>query len=351
MKIFLDTYGCTLNKADSIVIQNVLSDHEFVPYSDSELVILNTCAVKNATESRMRYLIERYCTNKKKIIVAGCLPKINSKIIKQFGVSAVDCNSYNHLPEAIQEIQQGKTVMFVSDDHKCKLDLLSQQDNSETAIVPIAEGCLGACAYCATRHARGTLTSYKPEKIVELVKMLAKDGKKTILLTAQDTGCYGFDISTNLAELLEEIVQIDGEFKVRVGMMNPQHAKCFLPQLIAVFRSPKITKFLHVPVQSGSDKVLKDMKRGYTAADFIWLVEAFRKEIPDIYISTDIIVGFPTENDADFEQTLELVRKVKPDKINSSQFYPRPNTPAKEMKQLQKQEKKARSVKLLTSLK
>lgn len=343
MKIFLDTYGCTSNKADSQVIRNLLTQHshEFTSFDKSNIVIVNTCAVKNATESKMISAITKYVDANKQVLVAGCLPKINPQILRRFNVSIVDLNSYNRLTEALEEIKKGKRVVFLSNDHKNKLKTLCYQHN--TAIVPIAEGCISACSYCATKHARGTLTSYQPQQIVDLIKTLVKNDKKKILLTAQDTGCYGFDIGTNLAELLEKIVAIEGNFTVRVGMMNPQHVKGQLDNLIKVFKNPKIMPFLHIPVQSGSDKVLKDMKRGYNVADFLDIVRKFKREIPDLYFSTDIIVGFPTETDKDFEKTIGLVKKVRPENVNISQFYPRPKTAAKKMKQLPTEIKKQRS--------
>ena len=347
MKIFLDTYGCTSNKADSQVIQNTLAeqDHNLVPLDTSDVVIVNTCAVKNATESRMISTIKKYTDKGKSVIVAGCLPKINPRILDRFNVSIVDCNSYNRLPKALEEIKKGNRVVFFSDDHKDKLKILHNQD-SDFAIVPIAEGCISNCSYCATKHARGNLTSYKTDDIIALIRVLVENGKKKILLTAQDTGCYGFDIKMSFAELLEKIVAIDGDFAVRVGMMNPQHVKGRLNELINVFKNPKILPFLHVPVQSGSDKVLREMRRGYKVADFLEIVETFRREIPNIYISTDIIVGFPTETDKDFEETIKLVEKVQPEKVNISKFYPRPDTAAKKMKQLPTEIKKQRSTTL-----
>jgi MiaB-like tRNA modifying enzyme len=340
MQIFLETYGCTLNKADSQVIMNTLKNYKFTSLAKSDLVIINTCAVKNATESRMISTIKKHLHNGKHIVVAGCLPKIDPKILNRFNVSIVDCNSYNKLPEALEEIEKGNRAVFLSDDHKNKLNILCSQEG--TPIVPIAEGCISNCSYCGTKHARGMLTSCLPEEIICLIKNLVKNNKK-ILLTAQDTGCYGFDIGTNLAELLERIVALDGNFTVRVGMMNPQHLKKQLPRLVKVFKNPKIIPFLHVPVQTGSDKVLKDMKRGYKVADFLEITKAFRKEVPAIYFSTDIIVGFPTETNKDFDKTLELIKKVKPENVNISQFYPRPRTAAKKMKQLPTEIKKQRS--------
>ena len=216
----------------------------------------------------------------------------------------------------------------------------------EVQPIVISSGCLNACSYCATKLAKGTVKSYPIDCIVNAVKYAAEHGAKKILLTATDTSVYGFDIGTNLAELLKEVVKIKGDFKIRVGMMNPQHIKPFLNELVEVYKNPKIIKFVHIPVQAGSNRVLKDMRRGYTVEEFKEIVKKFRKEIPNITISTDIICGFPTETEEDFEKTIELVKEIKPEVVNISKFYPRPNTEAKKMKQLPTSVIKERSRKL-----
>ena len=139
-----------------------------------------------------------------------------------------------------------------------------------------------------------------------------------------------------LPQLIERICKIPGDFKIRVGMMNPTYVRepKLLAALIGAYKHPKVSKFLHLPVQSGSDKILKAMKRGYTVSDFEKIVAAFRAEIPDIYISTDVIVGFPGETEEDFQKTIALIEKIKPGKVNVSKFGPRPGTEAAGMGQL-----------------
>ena len=165
--------------------------------------------------------------------------------------------------------------------------------------------------------------------------LFVKEGVKEIWLTSQDNSVYGFENGTNLAELLVAIDSIDRDFKVRVGMANPKHMLPYLPALISAFKLDSVYKFLHLPLQAGSDRVLEEMKRGYTVKEFMSIVDAFRKEIPSISISTDIICGFPTESDADFEETLSVVKEMRPDTINISRFWPMEGTPAKRMKQIE----------------
>jgi len=341
MKLFLDSYGCTLNQADAEIIRGILRKEEFTDLSDAETVIINTCAVKGATQSKMLSRIREYLALGKRVVVAGCLPKINRKLLEQFPVSIVDTNSIHKLPLAIKS-----RAIFTSSDHKNKLKMPHCLDDSLTGIIEMSEGCLSRCSFCGTKNARGDLTSYPIEDIVARVRLLLGHGKREIYLTAQDTGCYGLDIHSNLVELLREILKIDGDYRLRIGMMNPNYALKMLDELIGVYKDDRVYKFLHIPVQSGSDRVIREMNRGYTVAQFEKIVDRFREEVEDICLSTDIIVGFPTETDDDFKKTVELIKIVRPDITNISKFYPRPNTAAARMKLLTTQVLKKRSVAL-----
>ncbi len=341
MRLFLDSYGCTLNRADAEIIRGVLAKEEFTDLGDAEAVIINTCAVKGPTQSKMLSRIREYLALGKRVVVAGCLPKVNRKILDQFPVSIVDTNSIEKLPIAIR-----KQAIFTSSSHKNKLKMPHCLDNSLTGIVEISEGCLSRCAFCGTKNARGNLTSYPLEDIIGRVSLLLERGKKEIYLTAQDTGCYGTDIKTDLTKLLEGILTIDGDYRIRIGMMNPNHCLKLLDRLIDVYRDERVYKFLHLPVQSGSDSVIKAMNRTYTVRQFERIVGKFRGEIDDLCLSTDIIVGFPGETDADFEKTISLIERVRPDVINVSRFCPRPYTAAAKMKPLTTQALKGRSARL-----
>lgn len=325
LRVFIDSYGCAFNKSDSQAICTVLKNagFELTCFEKADAVVLNSCAVKNNTENRMFSRIAKYAASGKKVVVTGCLPRVNSRRLRKAKVAVVDSDSIMLLPEALTS---GEPLWFLSSKRVNKLRLL--EDSKEPVIVPIAEGCTSLCAYCCVKNARGALASYSPGELVCFVRKQVEAGKKRFLLTAQDTGCYGLDRGTNLAELLEKIVAVDGVFQVRVGMMNPNHALRMLERLVRVFKNPRVFPFVHVPVQCGSDKVLAEMNRQYKAADFERVVAEFRRGVPGIFVATDVIVGFPTETEADFEQTLRLVERTKPDKVNISRFFPRPGTPA-----------------------
>jgi MiaB-like tRNA modifying enzyme len=220
---------------------------------------------------------------------------------------------------------------------------LSPEIDDLCGIANIAEGCNGVCSYCIVRMARGRLVSRKSDDVVCDVENLAARGLVEIQVSAQDTAAYGSDRGTNLAELLERLVQVPGDFRLRVGMMNPNSALSIHEELIGAFHSPKIYQFLHIPVQSGSDRILKSMGRRYSAKDFMNIVDAFRSNYPSITIITDVIVGFPGETDLDFIATMDLMESLGPDKVNVTKFSRRPGTVAARLYDMPDRIKKDRS--------
>ena len=211
------------------------------------------------------------------------------------------------------------------------------------AAVNIATGCIGDCSYCIVKKARGELTSKPIPEIKQEVTKLISNGIWEIQLAGQDTACYGLDTGYSLPELLDEISNIPGDFRIRVGMMNPAAAKNITGELIEAYRNEKIYKFLHLPVQSGSDTVLEDMRRHYKTEDYRKIISAFRSSYPDGIVSTDFIVGYPTERGEDFQHTLALLREVQAFKVNITRFSPRPHTKASQLKEISSGIKKERS--------
>jgi len=344
--VFVKTYGCSSNLADTERIlwfikkmgANIAPDEE-----DAEIVILNSCGVKQPTEDKIiRH--SKDLSEKKKVIMAGCLPKMIDGLKMKASASGLFDNT--SIPSVVGVIMQ----CFLSEYDNAPIVSNSESlrkashiyANKLIAPIQISTGCLNNCYYCSVKLARGELKSYAPEDLLDEIRESVKNGAKEVWLTSQDNGCYGFDIGTNLAELLRAIVEIPGEFHVRVGMMNPSHMRRFLDDLIDVYQNDKIYKFLHIPVQSGSDKVLKEMNRGYTTKDFESIVSKFRDNM-DITISTDIIAGFPTETGGDFQETIELLKRAQPDFLNLSKYWPRKKTVAGEMKQLPREIVAARS--------
>jgi MiaB-like tRNA modifying enzyme len=351
-KIFIEQYGCTANLADSEIARGLLreSGFKFVDSpKESDINVIFTCAVKEPTEKRMIYRIKQLEKTNKPLVIAGCLPKSNPNVIRKINgcASLVGPDCVTEIVDVVRKTLRGERIILLEKLKKEKILLPHIRTNPIIDIVQVSSGCLSKCSFCATKLARGNLFSYRPYSIREHVKKAVKNGAKEIWLTSQDMSAYGRDIRTNLVDLLESLVRIDGEFFIRIGMMNPLHfKKVEIEKLIEIYKHPKIFKFLHLCVQSGSNKVLKIMRRGYTVEDFVYYVERFREEIPEITLSTDIIVGHPGESGEDFEKTVKLLKEIKPDIVNLSKFGARPGTLASKMEQIDRKIIKERSKKL-----
>jgi MiaB-like tRNA modifying enzyme len=277
--------------------------------------------------------------NGAEMIVAGCLPAMNRKEILNISESIVLLGT--NLEELAEHLELKKQSYS-----PCLEQLAS---NKFVSIIPVSTGCLSACSFCGTKIARGNLKSFPVKEINERFrKELAH--KKEIWITSQDNGCYGFDIGTSIAVLLKELLSNSGKFRIRLGMANPQYLEEYFNELMQLFEDERMYRFLHLPVQSGSNRILKAMKRNYSAEYYESLVKKIRFHFPDMAFSTDVIVGFPGEKEKDFQKTVELLSRTKPDVVNISMYGQRPFTPASKMPgQLHGREKKRRS-RILTKL-
>ena len=217
-------------------------------------------------------------------------------------------------------------------------------------ILQICEGCLGACTFCCTRFARGPLNSYPISDIVAEAKKAIENGACEIQLTAQDTAAFGRDSGEKLSDLIKEVANLEGDFRVRVGMMHPKNILNNVDEIIDAMKHPKVYDFIHLPVQSGSDKVLSDMRRGHDISQYKEIVSKFKKEIPDITLAVDIIVGYPTESDDDFDKTVELLRQIKPSLIHLSKYQHRIGAISSSLKEIPPKVMKERS-KFLSEIK
>ena len=337
MQVFVRSFGCSANLADSEALMGCLnhSGHKIVEkISSAELVIYNTCAVKGPTENRVIEALKRV-PNEKKLIVSGCLPLINfERLDKEVRFDgAIGPSVGGKIVDVVFRVAAGEKVVDLEIAAKVKpnLGLPRRRSNSAISVLPVSYGCIGSCAYCCVVFARGPLRSCTVKEITEQVQKDLVSGVKEFWLTSQDMACYGKDIGENLASLIRALGELDGDFRVRVGMMAPNLAAEILDALVDAFKSNKIFKFLHLPVQSGDDQVLKLMRRFYTVQEFKRVVHAFRDVFPDITLATDVICGFPGETKEAFERTLKLVEEIKPDIINTSKFFARPRTAAAEM--------------------
>ncbi len=347
MRVYLETYGCTLNQADSDIMGGILKHAGFRLVkrpADADVVVLNTCTVKGRTENRIISRIEALHAQKKKIVVAGCL-SINEKRVRNACPEAVLVHpgAVSFIAEAVGRAAEGKAGDF---KERAAKEGLPRIFTKPILRVPIQEGCVGNCYFCQTKLARPYLMSYSAKWIRSWIEEGVKKGAKEIQLTGMDSGAYGLDLGTDLVALLDEVRKIDGDFRMRLGMINPGHAKKMLPKLLDIFEDKRLYKFFHLPVQTGSEKVRGEMNRAHSVADFKKVVKAIRKRFPDACISTDIIVGYPTETEKDFGKTLKLMKEVKPDIVNVSKFASRRGTKAAEMREIPTEEVKRRSTEL-----
>ena len=338
MQVFVRNFGCSANTADSEVLAGCLAQAGFqlaASEAEADVLIYNTCAVKGPTENRIIDALKR-TPKDKKLIVAGCLPMISfERLMREARFDGVVGPAVGKgiVDVVARVLDDEKVVELGGLDAKPKLDLPRVKSNPVVSIIPVNYGCLGSCAYCCVVFARGHLRSYSIKEVTERVQSDFAAGAKEFWITAQDTACYGRDLGSNLAELLEALGGLAGDFKARVGMMTPNMVTHMQAKLIGAFRSDKVFKFLHLPVQSGDDETLKRMRRFYTTKQFKGIVDAFRAEFPDLTLATDVIVGFPGETAASFENTLKLLEEVKPDVTNVSKFFARPKTKAAEIKE------------------
>ena len=345
-KIFVEAYGCSASFADSEMISGLIVNggHTLATSpSESDLNLIVTCSVKDTTANKMMYRIKSLKT--KPLIVAGCLAKAEQNNVEKFveNASLLGPNSLGKTLDVINSTLMGKKQIALEDSDLSKVGLPKVRLNSAVGIVEIASGCMSECTFCQTKLAKGDLSSYRLGDIVRQVQTEIKEGCKEVWLTSTDNGCYGFDIGTDLPTLVNAVSEIPKDFMIRVGMMNPMYMSRIKQNLIESYDNEKVFKFLHIPVQSGSDKVLNDMKRGHTSETFREIVKKTKERFENFTISTDIIVGFPSETEEDFQKTIALLDETKPDVVNLSKYSARPGTDAAELKQIDAAEIKRRS--------
>lgn len=321
-RVCIETYGCRYNFGDSSKLAEFLKHCGSTiveSVDDADVVIVNTCTVVGPTERRM--LRRLSALRDRELYVTGCMPQVQKEAILSV------CSPGFIAPDVIQEWY--RRVGTVA--------------KGSVGIVQLAQGCNGTCTYCITRQARGPLRSFPPHEIYRQVAAYAACGAAEIQLTAQDVSSYGKDSGLSLAGLLEGIGDPSGSYRIRVGMMNPATVMDDLDAIVEAFSSDRIFRFLHLPVQSGSNIILERMGRRYTVGDFCKIIAAFRKRYPEITVMTDMIVGFPGETEEDVSASLDLIRHIRPNKVNVTRYSKRPFTPLSQAKDILDSVKKDRS--------
>ena len=357
MKVYIDSYGCTFNKADGQIMAGVLVEND-IDLADSieeaDVVIVNTCYVKLPTENKIVYKIQQLQEKypDKKIIVSGCMVEIDPEKLDKIGpdCSWIGPHQLNKAADVVNGTYCGDIVRECGFSKDSKVGVTKITDDSRIHIIQICEGCLGACTFCCTRFARGPLNSYPIDDIVDEARKAIENGVCEIQLTAQDTAAFGKDTGEKLCDLIKEVANLDGDFRVRVGMMHPKNVLGEVDEIIDAIKHPKVYNFIHLPVQSGSDKVLSDMRRGHNINQYIDIVSRFKNEIPDLALAVDIIVGYPSEKDEDFQMTVDLLEKIKPSIIHLSKYQHRKGAVSSSLKEIPRSQMKKRS-KFLSEIK
>lgn len=354
MKLYLETYGCQMNVSDSGKISYLFTQQGYQKTDvsqDADLIVINTCSVREKPELKIFSALGRYIPLKRKrpelvIAVGGCVAQQwGDKLIKRcpgldivFGTHQLDS-----LPELVAEIRRSRKAVSVTEfqDRPGGLEVMpSPAPGAINAMVTIMQGCDNFCSYCIVPYVRGREYSRSSSAIIKEVRQLAQAGIKEVMLLGQNVNSYGLKVSDEIgfAELLTQVHEIEGIERIR---FTTSHPKDVSDAVISAFATlPKLSPYLHLPLQAGSDTVLRKMGRGYTVANYLEKVKKLRKLVPKIALTTDIIVGFPGETEADFKQTLNMLEEVRYDQIYSFKYSLRPGTRAAEFVDLVPDEEK-----------
>ncbi len=343
-KMFINTYGCQMNAHDSEKLQGMLSDMGYdlaQSEQEADIIVYNTCCIRENAENKV-YGNLGYLKNLKtkkpdlKIILCGCMMQQDSVItaIKQkYRHVSLIFGTFNlhRFPELLNTaIESNSLIIDVWKEHTDIVeDLPVERKYTFKSSVNIMYGCDNYCSYCIVPYVRGRERSRKPDDIVAEIKNLVTDGIIEICLLGQNVNSYGKEHGTTFAKLLQEINKIDGLERIRFMTSHPKDLSDELIEAIKDCR--KICKHIHLPLQSGSTDILKKMNRKYTREHYTELVSKLRKSVPEIAITTDIIVGFPGETEEDFAETLDIVKEVKFTSAFTFQFSKRTGTPAAKM--------------------
>lgn len=334
MKASLCSLGCKVNIYEAEYVTNLLKEHgyEIVDFEDkADIYIINTCSVTNESDKKSRKMISRAKRNNSAaiIVVMGCYSQVSPDEINADII--LGNKDKSKIVELIDEYKKNKEEIKKIYDLTCvpfeKMEI-SKFENHTRAFVKIQDGCNAFCSYCIIPYTRGRVRSKAFDDVINEVTKLVEQGYKEIVLTGIHTGRYGIDIDSSLEELLNALVKIPNIYRIRLSSIEINE---ITPGIIKLLKENKVmAKHLHVPIQSGSDKILKLMNRRYNKEEFLSMIDNL-KEIDDISLTTDLIVGFPREEDSEFEETMDTLRKIGFTKIHTFPYSRRKGTPADRM--------------------
>lgn len=359
---FIETYGCQMNKYDSELVANLLEQQGYKPAEmpdDADIILVNTCSVREHAETRalgrLNALNEIKRARPEVIIgVIGCMAQRIGKHIlaeKSFVNLALGPDSYRQLPELVRHFEKNPALQQRDEtdvsDYEDYANLYPSRVDGVSAWVAIMRGCNNFCAYCIVPYLRGRERSRRLENILTEIEQLSRQGYKEVTLLGQNVNSY-HDGEYDFPDLLAQVSEMPGIARIRFASSHP---KDLSPKLIETIAArPNVCNHIHLAVQSGSNHVLQLMNRHYTREHYLGLIELSRKKIPDISFTTDIIVGFPGETQADFEDTLNLVRQAQFDNAFTFKYSPREGTKAARMQETVSAEEKQRRLQILIGL-
>jgi tRNA-2-methylthio-N6-dimethylallyladenosine synthase len=342
-KLHVITYGCQMNEYDSERVAGLLREHRYElteSVGDADLILVNTCAIREKAEDKVFSKLGELGKLKAQkpgvmVGVMGCMAQLHKGEIQRrapqvdlvFGSPAIA-----RVADLVEQVRrERRSVLDTTEGPLVKITAKPASASRLKAFVTVMEGCEKHCTFCVVPTTRGRERSHTPETIVAEVRDLVREGCREVTLLGQTVNAYGRDLSpaTDLAALMAQVNDVAGLARIRFTTSNPYN---LTPRLIAAVRDlPKVCEWFHLPLQSGSDRILARMNRGYTSGEYLTLIDALRAAVPDISLSTDIIVGFPGETDADFAATMSLVERVAYDNVFVFRYSPRPGTPAATM--------------------
>ena len=351
MKVGICSLGCKVNIYESELVTNILKNNNYtvVDFEDkADIYIINTCSVTNESDKKSRKMINRAKKNNPAaiIIVMGCYSQVNAEDIDaDIVLGNKDKSKIVEIIEEYIKTKQKKKIIYDLTKVDFEKMEITNFDSHTRAFVKIQDGCNAFCSYCIIPYVRGRVRSKDPEDVIKEVTTLVEKGYKEIVLTGIHTGRYGTDINTNLEELLNKLVNIPNIYRIRLSSIEINEITPGIKELLK--ENKVMAKHLHIPLQSGSNKILKLMNRRYNKEEFLSMVDNL-KDIPDISLTTDLIVGFPNEDEEEFNETIDTLKKIGFTKIHTFPYSKRKGTPAATMdNQVSPEEKKRRVHRIL----
>lgn len=351
MKVGICSLGCKVNIYESELVTNILKNNNYtvVDFEDkADIYIINTCSVTNESDKKSRKMINRAKKNNPAaiIIVMGCYSQVNAEDIDvDIVLGNKDKSKIVEIIEEYIKTKQKKKIIYDLTKVEFEKMEITNFDSHTRAFVKIQDGCNAFCSYCIIPYVRGRVRSKDPEDVIKEVTTLVEKGYKEIVLTGIHTGRYGTDINTNLEELLNKLVNIPNIYRIRLSSIEINEITPGIKELLK--ENKVMAKHLHIPLQSGSNKILKLMNRRYNKEEFLSMVDNLR-DIPDISLTTDLIVGFPNEDEEEFNETIDTLKKIGFTKIHTFPYSKRKGTPAAIMdNQVFPEEKKKRVHRIL----